>query len=298
MAPKLGLVITQRDEGALLRAQVLYHLACGVAHIVVVDNDSANHNTIEVLLDLGTIRNVTVIRDDSALFDQERLANLGIHYLLTGCGIIDWIMSLDVDEFLAVHGDLTTFLVNLEDDGTVYASIRTANNIPDRLCIQRPSAPPYLGSASFYLPEPERRWQEIGHFAKALCRAHNGMMVSVGNHYFYHAPLVKTFSQAPYTPVAIGIKSAVLLHYEMRDAGTELLQKWNNLGSRHVIPGAAPQASWWEKRDIMLRRAQCFRREPERLYDFIVRERRTLWGSRIRQEQMCRYTAVADALLL
>jgi hypothetical protein len=125
---------------------------------------------------------------------------------------------------------------------------------------------------------------------------HDGIRVAVGNHYFYHESLCRTFTNAPYSPYPIEADRAILLHYEMRDGGVQLLRKWNNLVKRHVVPGADSNAPWWEKRDIMQQRAQAFSADPEQLYRFIVRERRTLWGAAIRDSQLFRCTAIADGL--
>jgi hypothetical protein len=278
--PRLGIVVTQKDEGELLRSHVHFHLQREVAGIVIVDNDSTDPDTLAVLDDLEPLDRVVVRRDRRPDFDQEALANDGLA-ILTSVFDVEWVMSLDVDEFLHTPSGLSNLLATLVKTGMPYHAVALANNLPDRATIAGVTRPAYLGTTLFYHPEMEREWQELGHLAKAICQVHDGMRVAVGNHFFYHEPLQHAFPGLPYGPVAVPSEMGCLLHYEMRDAGPELLQKWSNLASRHRVPGALPMAPWWEKRDRMLRQFERFANDPMGLYKYVVVQRRTLWGTSI-----------------
>jgi hypothetical protein len=75
MRERSGLVIVQKDEGALLGANVAYHLSMGVSRIVVVDNCSEDLVTLNILRKLSDNVDVTVLYDKSQVCDQAGLAN-------------------------------------------------------------------------------------------------------------------------------------------------------------------------------------------------------------------------------
>ena len=252
---------------------------------------------MDILKQLDEIDSVKVLRDHRPNFDQESLANDGIQLLASLGNNIEWVMSLDVDEFLVADAGLIQFLNDIQQSGLIYGSIRLMNNIPIHSWEASNTNPEYLRTTTFYLPKPERTWQEPGQLAKAIFRVHEGMRIAVGNHYVYHEPLQQAFTGAPFSPVNIGPEKAVLLHYEMRDAGKGLLQKWRNLAERHRVPGSDPKPPQWEKEiKKMLQTAKRFENDPRGLYDFVVNERRTLWGTQIGHDQICEYTAVAKAV--
>src|SRR3977135_2894962 len=99
MRERSGLVIVQRDEGALLGANVKYHLSTGVSRIVIVDNCSEDLVTLDILRQLGNNPHVTLLYDKSPVCDQARLANWGLSALLAD-NDIQWVFPCDADEFI------------------------------------------------------------------------------------------------------------------------------------------------------------------------------------------------------
>lgn len=262
----------------------------------MVDNDSSDLKTRAILSDVASLPGVIVVYDHEELFNQERLANQGIWHGLDLGRKIDWIISLDADEFLIAYPSLSNLLSNLEDANEHYVSISQLNNIADNVNLEFGIEPLYLASSHFYTPTIERPWQQDGYFSKALCRVHPGMRVSVGNHYFHHEILRQAYPSAPYSPTRVPLNQAVLLHFEMRDAGELLLEKWESLGLRHVVPDADVSAPWWEKRDRMLELYHHYKEKPHLLRKYLVEERKTLWGNHIDSDKIVKLSDLQQSL--
>jgi hypothetical protein len=289
-----GLVMVQRNEGALLRANIRYHLARGVTHVVVVDNDSTDPQTHDVLRDLSKHVGVTVLADTSSIYDQTKLANWGLQELLTHREI-DWIFPCDADEFIWCAGGLQEFLDRCRREDVLYGSIQWLNHIPEVELVASRRAQ-YLEETLFYLPFVERPWQSPNHFRKAFCYRHSGMEIVVGGHFFKREANSAFFSPHRMAPMNIPEASAILFHYELRDCATALVQKWRDLGERHFAGPALSAGPWREKEDRVRQLSKRYHNKPHAVFHDFARARRTLWGTEIPVNRTRRRSNVARVL--
>jgi hypothetical protein len=287
--------MVQRDEGALLGANVAYHLAAGFSRIVIVDNCSEDPSTLDVLCELSGNRAVTILRDRSPVCDQARLANWGLSVLLGG-GDVQWVFPCDADEFIWCGGDLEAFLQRCRMEGTLYGTLPWLNHIPEH--IATPDDPlSYMRGDLFYQPFPERCWHHPNHFRKAFCHVHSGMEVVVGGHFFRREANPGFFSSLGDGPADLPDDEGVIFHYEMRDCSAALLRKWSDLAERHVTSGVRRGGPWREKEEWMgALRNRYERRERDLFVDF-AQARRTLWESEIPPGRLRRRGEVARSLI-
>ncbi|MGP6085955.1 glycosyltransferase family 2 protein [Antarctobacter jejuensis] len=105
---KITAVLCVRNEGAFLLDWLAHHLACGITHVVALSNDCQD-GTDAMLDRLAQIAPVTHIRNDGPYDDR------GIQFTALKRADqtpqvqeADWLLPLDVDEFVNVHaGDRT-----------------------------------------------------------------------------------------------------------------------------------------------------------------------------------------------
>ena len=105
---KITAVLCVRNEGAFLLDWLAHHLACGVTHVVALSNDCQDGT--DALLDrLAEVAPVTHIRNDGP-HDQRGIQFTGLNRADAHSAVqqADWLLPLDIDEFVNVHtGDRT-----------------------------------------------------------------------------------------------------------------------------------------------------------------------------------------------
>ncbi|MEQ5868598.1 glycosyltransferase family 2 protein [Sagittula sp. NFXS13] len=101
-------VLFVRNEAAFLLDWMAHHLACGVTHVVALSN-ACDDGTDAMLDRLAELGHVTHIRNDGP-YDKGGIQFTGLK-LADTCSAVreaDWLLSLDIDEFVNVHvGDRT-----------------------------------------------------------------------------------------------------------------------------------------------------------------------------------------------
>ncbi|MEL6641006.1 MAG: glycosyltransferase family 2 protein [Pseudomonadota bacterium] len=122
MAQTTTLIATARNEGPFLLEWVAYHRAIGFDRIIILSDPSQDGT--EALLDkLATTRAITHIpRDAQAEIDTKGFRNRAYAHALTLPEVqqSDWVMVLDIDEYLNIHvgsGTLTDFFSAMEKHG-------------------------------------------------------------------------------------------------------------------------------------------------------------------------------------
>lgn len=101
--PKVTAVTCLRNEGAFLLDWLAHHLVTGVTHVVALSNDCQD-GTDAMLDRLETLGCVTHIRNDGP-YDKAGIQFAGLK-LADKCAAVrkaDWLISMDVDEFINVH---------------------------------------------------------------------------------------------------------------------------------------------------------------------------------------------------
>lgn len=101
-------VLCVRNEGAFLLDWLAHHLVCGVSHVVALSND-CDDGTDAILDRLARLGHVTHIRNDGP-HDRGGIQFSGLKRADQSPQVAaaDWILALDIDEFVNVHvGDRT-----------------------------------------------------------------------------------------------------------------------------------------------------------------------------------------------
>ena len=101
-ALKLTAVLCVRNEGAFLLEWLAHHRACGITDFLVFSNDCAD-GTDAMLDRLGAMGWLTHVRNPGPHPEGPQWAALkqsDRHPLVTGA---DWLLPLDIDEFVNVH---------------------------------------------------------------------------------------------------------------------------------------------------------------------------------------------------
>jgi len=99
---KVVLTLLVRDEADVIRANVEYHLAQGVDHVVVTDNGSVD-GTVDILADLARSGRVTLEREAPADFSQHRWVTRMARRAAREFGA-DWVINADADELFVFRG--------------------------------------------------------------------------------------------------------------------------------------------------------------------------------------------------
>lgn len=105
---KITAVLCLRNEAAFLLDWLAHHLACGVTHVVALSNDCQD-GTDAMLDRLAQIIPLTHIRNDGP-YDDRGIQFTGLKRADEAPAVqnADWLLSLDIDEFVNIHtGDRT-----------------------------------------------------------------------------------------------------------------------------------------------------------------------------------------------
>ncbi len=101
--PRVTAVSCMRNEGAFLLDWIAHHLVVGVTHFVVMSNDCEDGTDLMLdrLSDLGL---VTHIRNDGP-YDKNGIQFTGLKLADKTEAVrkADWLISMDVDEFINIH---------------------------------------------------------------------------------------------------------------------------------------------------------------------------------------------------
>ncbi len=107
-APNITAVLCVRNEGAFLLDWLAHHLRVGVSHVVALSNDCQDGT--DLMLDRITeMGHVTHIRNDGP-YDKGGIQFTGLKLADKARAVkrADWLLALDIDEFVNVHvGDRT-----------------------------------------------------------------------------------------------------------------------------------------------------------------------------------------------
>jgi hypothetical protein len=100
---KITAVLCLRNEGAFVLDWLAHHLACGVTHVVALSNDCQD-GTDAILDRLAELGHVTHIRNDGP-YDKGGIQFTGLKLADKSEAVrdADWLLALDIDEFVNVH---------------------------------------------------------------------------------------------------------------------------------------------------------------------------------------------------
>lgn len=94
---KLVMILLVRDEADIVRQNIAFHLACGVDHVIAIDNGSVD-GTRDILADLVGQTPLTIVDEPGRDYAQSTWVNQAIFQAKDHLKA-DWIFSNDADEF-------------------------------------------------------------------------------------------------------------------------------------------------------------------------------------------------------
>src|SRR5574343_2002071 len=200
---KIAILMSVRNEESYIDLNISYHLDLGFNYIFIADHCS-NDNTKNILGSYKNDPRVIVIEEEDPIFDHARIANRLLKYAKENYKI-DWFTFLDADEFLSIkEKDVHDFVARVEDNNIPYATIGWANALFDYTFKDYTCSPTHpIDTTKYFYPWPERKWQEYGHFRKALVKNHDNMEVVVGGHYVRTENNLNFFGEYNWNPFII-----------------------------------------------------------------------------------------------
>ncbi|MDU8913338.1 glycosyltransferase family 2 protein [Aestuariicoccus sp. MJ-SS9] len=128
---RIAAVLCLRNEGAYLLDWLAHHLTCGITHVVALSND-CDDGTDAMLDRLAELGHVTHIRNDGP-YDKGGIQFTGLKLADKAAAVkdADWLLPLDIDEFVNVHvGDRTlpALIAALPEAGAITLTWRLFGN--------------------------------------------------------------------------------------------------------------------------------------------------------------------------
>ena len=152
-------IITLRNEGAFVLEWLAHHLATGVDHVLAFTND-CDDGTDAMLDRLAQMGHVTHVRNDGP-YDQRGIQFTALKIAETHERVraADWLLPLDIDEFVNVHvGDRTldALMAALPQATAITLTWRLFGNADQVRFTDRPVTQTFTRAAPVDMPWPWR----------------------------------------------------------------------------------------------------------------------------------------------
>lgn len=283
---KIAILMSIRDEESYIDLNISYHLDLGFDYIFIANHCSTD-GTKEILDSYKDNPRVVIIEEKNPIFDHARIVNKLLKYAKDNYKI-DWFIFLDVDEFLSIkESDIHDFVDRLEDNGIPYATIGWANALFDYTFSDYTCSPTNpIDTTKFYYPWPERKWQEYGHFRKAIVKNHKNMKIVVGGHYIETKNNKEFFGEYHWNPFIIPSIEARLLHFEFRGKAEDIYKKWEKLASFENDSTSEPGSLWMERIQTIKKYVEDFKDNINEINKRWFSEHRTFWGTLIPEDRI------------
>jgi glycosyltransferase involved in cell wall biosynthesis len=225
----VAILMSVRNEESFIKFNIDYHLDLGF-NFIFIANHCSTDGTTKILESYKNNPRIIVRNVLDPVFDHAKIIN-NLLRIAKNEYEIDWFTFLDADEFLSLSNEtIQVFVRRLNDVGIPYATIGWANALFDHTNTDYACSPVNkIDTLKYYIPWPEKSWQEYGHFRKAIVKNHENMEVVVGGHYVKSENNIDFFGEFNWNPHFVPFKEAKLLHFEFRDKAEVLYEKWRKL---------------------------------------------------------------------
>ncbi|MFW5871570.1 MAG: glycosyltransferase family 2 protein [bacterium] len=285
---KIAALMIIRDEETFIEWNIRYHLQLGFDYIFITNHCSID-NTKIILKKFSDYKNIIAIEESEPTFDHGKIANKLLQFAIKQYDI-DWFFLIDADEFLSIPTKIHPFIENLEKRKIIYASIGWVNAIVQ----DKTSTPNPIATSMFYYPFPEREWQHEGHFRKSIAKNHDGIEIVVGGHYFKSENNKEFYELAGGSPVILPFSEAKYFHFENRNNAYNLFKKWERLALNEQDSSSNENAPWLERINLIRKYVREYKENIEELERLWFKEARTLWGTKIPNENIFSDTSLSD----
>ncbi len=282
----VALVMSVRDEESIIDLNISYNLDLGFDYIFITDHHSVD-KTSKILDEYKNDPRVIVTQENGLGFDHAKIVNKLLKFANNNFKI-DWFFFFDADEFLSIKDKTVGDLVErMEKNNISYATIGWANALFDSsLTDYSCSAVHPIDTTKFYLPWPEKNWQENGHFRKAIVKNHSDIEVVAGGHYVRTENNRAFFGDFHWNPFIVPQGEARLLHFEFRDKAVALYEKWKKLAAFENDSTSPRSAPWLERIQTIKGYVRKYKNNLELLDRRWFYEHRSFWGTLIPDERI------------
>jgi len=277
----VAILMSVRDEESYIDFNISYHLDIGFDYIFIV-NHCSKDNTSRILESHKNDPRVIVIQENDPVFDHAKIANKLLNYANANYKI-DWFVFLDADEFLSIKdASIHNFIARMENAGIPYATIGWANALFDYTMSDYTCSPVTpIDTTKYYLPWSEKKWQEGGHFGKAIVRNHDNMEVVVGGHFIETGNNIDFFGKYHWNPFIVPYEEAKILHFEFRGRAEDIYAKWKKLADYENDSTSDKSAPWMERINTIKGYVEEFKDSIRTINERWFKEHRTFWGTLI-----------------
>jgi len=282
----VAILLSVRDEETYIDLNISYHLDLGIDYIFIANHCSTD-NTNKILNSYRNDPRVIVMQENDPIFDHAKITNKLLK-LANSKHKIDWFIFLDADEFLSVKDKtIHNFIARLEKNRIPYATIGWANALFDyTLADYTCSAVHPIDTMKYYLPWPEKSWQDYGHFRKAIVKNHKNMEVVVGGHYVRTENNPKFFGSYHLDPFIVPKTEASILHFEFRERAEAVYEKWGKLASFENDSTSKPDSPWLERIRTIKKYVKDYKHNIIAVKKRWFFEHRTFWGTIIPKDRI------------
>lgn len=283
--PKVAILMSVRDEEDYIDYNISYHLDLGFDYIFITNHNSKD-KTVEILESYKDDKRVVVVNETDPVFDHAKIANNLLRYAKTNYNI-DWFVFLDADEFLSTkEDDIHEFVNRLEEKNIPYATIGWVNALFDYSTTDYKCSPvTSIDTTKYFIPWPEKEWQEGGHFRKTIVKNHDHMEIVVGGHYVETGNNIDFFGEYHWDPFIIPYEEAKILHFEFRGNAKDIYNKWKKLAEYENDSTSDKGAPWLERINTIKKYVDEFKDNIETINQKWFKDYRTFWGTKIPEER-------------
>lgn len=282
----VAILMSVRDEESYIDLNISYHLDLGFDYIFITNHCSTD-NTSKILNLYKDDPRVIVVEEKDSAFDHAKITNRLLKYANSHYKI-DWFIFLDADEFFVVRDkNIHDFITRLENNNIPYTTIGWANALFD-LTLSDYTCSPVNGidTMKYYYPWPEKKWQEYGHFRKAIVKNHKNIEAVVGGHYVRTENNPEFFGEYNWNPFIMPKDEAKLLHFEFRDNAGAIYKKWKKLASFESGSTSDNGAPWLERIKTIKKYVADFKNNLGEIDKRWFSEHRTFWGTIVPKDRI------------
>lgn len=284
--PIVAVLMSVRNEENFIDFNIAYHLDLNFDYIFIANHCSTDCTEI-ILKKYKDNPRIIVVNEADPVFDHARIIN-NLLKIAKENYVIDWFIFLDADEFLSINNEsIHDFVGRLESKSIPYATIGWANALFDYTHSDYTCSPVNrIDTLKYYYPWPEKKWQEYGHFRKAIVKNHDNMEVVVGGHYVKTENNRSFFGDFDWNPHFVPCKEARLLHFEFRDTADILYKKWAKLAEYEDDSTSSKDAPWMERIQTIKKYIEEFKDNIGGINKKWFFEHSTFWGTPIPENKI------------
>ncbi len=289
----VAIIMSVRDEESIIDLNISYHLDLGFNYIFIVNHCSTD-KTNKILESYKKDSRVVVVQEKNPVFDHAKIINNLISYANKNYKI-DWFIFLDADEFLSIRDrKIHHFTNRLEENNIPYATIGWVNALFDYTHSDYTCSPIHpIDTTKYYYPWPEKKWQEYGHFRKAIVKNHKNIECVVGGHYVKTENNPSFFGEYNRNPFIVPKNEARLLHFEFRDKAEIVYKKWEKLATFEKDSTSNINSPWLERIRTIRKYVEDFKDNINEINKKWFSEHRSFWGTIIPEDRIIYDTALA-----